>query len=116
MLKKFIENSEHYGCPLPCTARTFNPHLNTFHDVYEFPDENTEHLRLFVNYASKIVWESKFHGKYRQFHDHLTIIPYLVISQNQDLLVQFIFFVKSDSPKQLTKPESLCAFTTLLYL
>ena len=55
MLKNFIENSEYYGCPLPCTVRTFNPLLNTFHDVYEFPDEDTEHLRLFVNYASKTV-------------------------------------------------------------
>lgn len=55
MLTNFIENSEQYGCPLPCTVRTFNPLLNTFHDVYEFPDEDTEHLRLFVNYASKTV-------------------------------------------------------------
>ena len=55
MLKDFIENSEQYGCPLPCTVRTFNPLLNTFHDVYEFSDENTEHLMLFVNYASKTV-------------------------------------------------------------
>ena len=55
MLTNFIENSEQYGCPLPCTVRTFNPLLNTFHDVYEFSDEDTEHLRLFVNYASKTV-------------------------------------------------------------
>jgi hypothetical protein len=55
LLRNFIENSEQYGCPLPCTVRTFNPLLNTFHDVYEFPDEDTEHLRLFVNYASKTV-------------------------------------------------------------
>ena len=55
MLTNFIENSEQYGCPLPCTVRTFNPLLNTFHNVYEFSDKNTEHLRLFVNYASKTV-------------------------------------------------------------
>ena len=55
LLTNFIENSEQYGCPLPCTIRTFNPLLNTFHNMYEFSDQNTEHFRLFVSYASKIV-------------------------------------------------------------
>ena len=45
VLTNFIDNSEEYGCPLPCTSRTYQPVLNTFHHLYEYSDENDGHLR-----------------------------------------------------------------------
>ena len=67
----FISQPENYGCPLPCTIRTFSPMLNTFHN--NFNNESPRHLYLWANYASQTVEKKEEYFLY----DNITLISSL---------------------------------------